>query len=123
MPYRTRISPSGSSRLSLPLRVLVALVGALLLAGPLTGVAADPAPTPSHVDHLGDAGAAGCRAFHDDAYCLSGRALSTPLLYSSADAGLPDLPTTDADFPPETPGSHVDDPHAAPLRARAPPRL
>lgn len=75
-PYER--GPSETAPPSHPLRLLVALLVALQMGGPVTAAFADAPPAPSaHTDHFGHAGDAGCNPFHDHAACLACRVLST----------------------------------------------
>lgn len=118
----TRIGGT-APRPPISLRLLIALLALLQLAGPLAYALAEPAPVAtSHQEHVGAQDDFGCRPLHDDAFCGSCRALSTePLRSRTADrlAGL--LVEPDAALRPLA--SDLPDDHCrAPLHARAPPR-
>lgn len=106
------------------LRVLAALLAVVLMAGPAAATFADPAPKPfTHVDHLESPESEGCLPFHDDAFCLSCRLLSSHPLRSHVDPVIPTLLTESTATLRGLASSLPDDHVPSPLRARAPPRI
>lgn len=105
------------------LRLLIALLVMLQLAGPTGYAMADPAPTAvSHQEHVGAQDDFGCQPFHDDAFCGSCRTLSTEPVRSGSGARFPLLLVDSAGALRALATDLPDEPSPAPLHARAPPR-
>lgn len=105
------------------LRLLIALLVMLQLAGPTGYALTDPAPTAvSHQMHVGAQDDSGCQPFHDDAFCGSCRVLSAEPLRSGSEPRLPLLTSDSATALRALAADLPDAPSLAPLHARAPPR-
>lgn len=122
-PRGTR-TPGARDDRSPALHLLVALLVALQLAGPVSIAFGEASPAPvSHLDHMGSQGDSGCTPFHDDALCLSCRllALQLPHTQTAPSLGLRGVAALALrqDRTSRLPGVLA----SAPLHARAPPRI
>lgn len=124
MPTLSRTRTRGARDATSPsLHLLVGVLLALQLAGPVVVALWDPAPTPvAHTDHIAPDGDSSCAPFHDDGLCLTCRVLSLQPLHPESAPSLPPLAVgviaALPDFAHALPGTPAD----APLGARAPPR-
>ncbi len=109
--------------MSRPLHLVVGVLLALQLAGPVVVALWDPAPTPvAHTDHIGPDGERSCEPFHDEALCLTCRVLSLQPLHPQVAPSLTPLTVGDVAVLPDRALALLATPHTAPLGARAPPR-